>query len=164
MTTLRPVLLARIAAWSVAGWWLLAGWRAWTPAPEAPVASHTIPAAPFIWTAPDSAHLARDADVIRTDDPFRAERRSAQGRYDPWAPPPVVAPPPVPIGPRPRLGIAGLIGPPWVAIVTGIAGRESGTLLRIGEAFGAIRVTAIRRDTVFLAGLDTTWTLTTKRP
>jgi hypothetical protein len=58
-------------------------------------------------------------------------------------------------------GIIG--GPPWSAILEGIPGREGSVVLRRGDTIAALRVRAVRRDTVVVEGADTTWRLTVKR-
>jgi hypothetical protein len=112
----------------------------------------------------DTAALAASATRLRGQDPFRIDRKPADVRYDPWAPPPSAVAP-APAQPRPPLALAGLVGgPPWNAMIEGIPGREGGVLLQLGDSIGGVRFTALRGDTVFLTAFDTTWTLTARRP
>ncbi len=76
---------------------------------------------------------------------------------------PVATPPPAPA--KPPLALAGLLGgPPWNALIDGIPGRETGVLLQLGDSANGVRFVAVRGDTVVLAGFDTTWSLTARRP
>jgi hypothetical protein len=111
----------------------------------------------------DVTSLTAAATTLRDRNPFRLQRRPATRRVNPFE---VVqaAPPPTPATPRPTLSLAGILGgPPWHAVIEGVPGREGGTLLGIGEEANGIRLEQIRRDTVVLAGLDTTWILIPRR-
>ena len=79
---------------------------------------------------------------------FRAGVR-AVATAPPRQPPPIVR------------AIAG--GPPWVAILEQIPGRDGSFLVRDGDAIGSIKVRAIKRDTVVIQGSDTTWRLPIRR-
>jgi len=109
--------------------------------------------------APDS--LAAAAAVLVEHDLFRLERRPSDVAYSPdleGAPLPEAAPP------KPVLVLKGLVGgPPWQAVLEGIPGREGSVVVRTGDTLGALRVRAIRRDTVVVQGMDTTWRMTVKR-
>ncbi len=111
---------------------------------------------------PDTAGLGQAAARIRDRDAFRVARRPADVRFSPWG---VASRPELPPRIRPALALTGIIGgPPWSALVEGIPGRESGVLLIVGEESNGIRLTAVRGDTALLAGFDTTWALTPRRP
>jgi hypothetical protein len=104
----------------------------------------------------------KSASALRQHDPFRVDRRPTDVRYNPWAT--IAAAPPPARPPRPPLAVGGIVGgPPWNALVLGIPGREGGALLSVGDTLAGIRVLRITRDTVYLAGLDTTWALTQRR-
>lgn len=65
--------------------------------------------------------------------------------------------------PQPSLVLAGLLGPPWVAILEGIPGHETGALLAEGQVINGIRIVAVRGDTIRLANADTVWVLTQRK-
>lgn len=66
--------------------------------------------------------------------------------------------------PKPALKVSGIVGgPPWSAVIEGFPGREGGVLVRTGDVINAFSVRRVGRDTVVVAGMDTTWTLTVRR-
>lgn len=103
----------------------------------------------------DAAVLGRAADSVSVADPFRLARRPprvAFGTTLPNAPPP-----------RPRLQLAldGIVGgPPWRAVLEGVPMHDGSTVVAAGDTIGGLTVRSIRRDTVVVWGMDTTWTLT----
>lgn len=114
------------------------------------------------WSTTDSTTLAAWAVELRSHDPFRWSHRPSPVVYDPDAPAGNMAPPPRP--PAPHLTISGIVGgPPWFIMVDGIPGHEGSTLLAVGKTVNGIRLNTVHGDTAFLAGLDTNWTLTTRR-
>jgi len=113
--------------------------------------------------ATDSVALATFMTRLRLRDPFRIDRKPAGVPYNPWEP--VAVTPPVAKPPKPALALAGLLGgPPWNALIEGVPGRESGLLIQLGDSANGVRFVALRGDTVLLAGFDTTWSLTARRP
>ena len=110
--------------------------------------------------------LARAAAVIVERDPFRLDRRPSSVPYAPVmseAALPQVARPPKPV-----LVVTGIVGgPPWEALLEGIPGHSASVVARRGDVLGdSIRrliVKRVGRDTVVVAGMDTTWTLTVRR-
>jgi hypothetical protein len=127
---------------------------------RAPRASWTlvpVPAVPGPTAAPDSEALLDAISVIREGDLFRVERQP------PARVPPVQTVIPQLTNPVPRPVVTGLIGgPPWSAVVEGIAGVEGATVLQVGQSIGDITLRAIRRDTIILRGKDSTWKLTVR--
>ncbi len=153
------------AAWTLCGVATLAAIAAWTTAvPRAvPGTARGRGAAPAVVV--DTSGISAAAARLRDRDPFRIDRKPAPIRFTPWesAPPGGTPPRPAPI--RPSLAVAGIVGgPPWIAVVEGIPGREAGVLLTVGEEANGIRLTEIRGDTARLAGFDTTWALIPRRP
>ena len=111
----------------------------------------------------DTTALATQAARLRARDPFRLDRKPAAVRYNPWET--VTAPVATPPRALPPLALAGLVGgPPWNALIEGVPGAEGGFLLTLGDSAKGILFTALRGDTVFLVGFDTTWSLTPRRP
>ncbi len=143
---------------------VIASIGAWTTAiPAAPIEEHPPTIGSLPPARPDTLAIAASAARLRSRDPFRIERRPAEIRYNPWEP--VVASAPAPTPARPPLALAGLMGgPPWNALLEGVPGRETGVLLQLGDSAGGIRFVALHGDTVMLAGFDTTWSLTARRP
>lgn len=115
--------------------------------------------------APPSARWIARANLGETvlatvgRNPFRADRRAAPL---PFGAPAVIGQPASPPS-RPLLKVTGISGPPWSAIVEGVPGRPSGTVVRAGERVGGLLVERISRDTVRLVGADTSWTLVLTR-
>lgn len=64
---------------------------------------------------------------------------------------------------RPRLSIAGISGPPFLAILEGVPGRERGQVVRAGDVTAGLRVRRIDATTVHIDGPDTAWVLTVRR-
>ena len=109
--------------------------------------------------------LTAASALIVERDPFRLDRRPSSV---PYAPTLEGAPPPVAPAPRPVLVVTGIVGgPPWEALVDGIPGRPASVVVRRGDAFGdstgRLVVRRVGPDTVVIAGMDTTWTLTVRR-
>lgn len=127
------------------------------------VASPTL--LPAIAVAPARASadsLESAVEEIADRNLFRPERASAE-RHEGAQPtmPMAMAQPP---SAKPRLVLRGVLGgPPWDAIVEGIPGREGSVVLRAGQSLGGITMRAVRRDTAYARGFDTTWTLTLAR-
>lgn len=112
---------------------------------------------------PDSQSIRSAAAALRNRNPFRIERSPTAVRF---GSPPVVVPPPIPdpTPPRPQPVLAGIVGgPPWLAVIEGIPGREAGVLLAEGEEVGGVRLERLRGDTAVLSSQDTTWVLVPKR-
>ena len=110
--------------------------------------------------------LTAASTVIVERDLFRLDRRPSSVPYAPTAvdgPPSQVARPP-----RPTLVVTGIVGgPPWEALVDGIPGRPASVVVRRGDVFGdstgRLVVRRVGPDTVIIAGMDTTWTLTVRK-
>ncbi len=116
-------------------------------------------------TAPPEHVTRSDIDVaviaLTEADPFRAGRHPSPIAYQPTRD---GAPPPPPRATRPGLAVSGIIGgPPWSAVLEGVPGREGGSVVRTGDTLGGLQVRAVRRDTVVVIGMDTTWRLTVRR-
>ena len=113
---------------------------------------------PNVTTTGDVNHAA--ASLVEVD-PFRAARRPSPIEYLPDL---EGAPPPPPRAPRPALAISGIIGgPPWSAVLEGVPGREAGAVVHPGDTLGGVRVHAVKRDTLVITGMDTTWRLIVRR-
>lgn len=101
------------------------------------------------------------AVALAEADPFRVTRRPSPIAYQPaleGAP----APPPRP--PRPALSVSGIIGgPPWSAVLEGVPGRDGGTVVHQGDTLGELKVRVVKRDTVVIIGMDTTWRMIVRR-
>jgi hypothetical protein len=138
----------------------IAAWTTAVPAPAVEAREMRPSARPV--PVVDTIALAAAAARIRARNAFRIDRKPTDVLYNPWEP---SAPPPPPVPPRavPQLVLAGLVGPPWNALLEGVPGRETGVLLALGEELNGITFAALRGDTVLLSGLDTTWTLTARR-
>lgn len=120
-------------------------------------ASHGFDARSLSRSLPDAAA------TIAESAPFRLDRRPASVPYGHEPVERDLQQPTPP--PSPTLFLSGIIGgPPWEAIVEGLPGGEGGVLVYAGQTLGDLRVVSIQPDTVVVAGPDTTWVLTLRRP
>lgn len=109
----------------------------------------------------DPRGLGRAADSATANDLFRLERKPARVAF---GAPPIPPQPTLPPPPRIRPTLGGIVGgPPWKAVLANIPGREGGVIVATGDTVAGLTVRAVRRDEVIVKGVDTTWTLTTRR-
>lgn len=141
------------------------GWR--RGAPVTSVAPPTISGAVALTPSVTAESLRQATRRIGAHDPFRLDRAPAAIAYDPareGMPPP---PPPPPVPPKPALALAGVVGPPWEAMLDGVPGRQGAVVVRPGDTLsnpmGELRIRRITRDTLIVQGMDTTWKLTLRR-
>lgn len=101
------------------------------------------------------------AQVIRGD-LFRLDRTPAPLGFqaDETGQEAATAPPAV----RPPLAVQGIIGPPWTAVLAGIPGHSRPWVVHTGDTVGDFKITSVTRDTVIVAGPDTVWILTVRKP
>ena len=105
--------------------------------------------------------LGHYAERVAASDPFRMSHSPSNVAYAPGVQAsPGYQPPPPP--PKPRLGLRGVFGERGRlrAILVGVPGRDAGAIVQRGDTLAGLRVVRIGSDTVVVAGLDTTWTLT----
>lgn len=111
----------------------------------------------------DIQSVRRAAVELRNRNPFRMERRPTSVRFG-SAEVAQVAEVVEVHDHRPNLVLSGIIGgPPWIALIEGIPGREIGVALVQGEEVNGIRLERLQGDTAILSGLDTTWVLMPKQ-
>jgi hypothetical protein len=111
-----------------------------------------VPARP----APDTLALAVGEIADRTL--VRPERTSAEQHPSTQLTMPMAMPQPP--SSKPHLVLRGVLGgPPWDAIIEGIPGHDGSVVMRAGQSLGGITVRAVRRDTAYARGFDTTWAL-----
>lgn len=119
-----------------------------------------VAALPVIATTParpTSAALDSAVDEVVERNLFRPKRAVAEEREASSALGPMAMTVP---SSKPHLVLKGVLGgPPWDAVVEGIPGREGAVVIRAGETVAGVTVRAIRRDTAFVRGFDTTWAL-----
>ena len=113
--------------------------------------------------APSREEITKAVDEVVDGNIFQRERESS--------PPEQVVkqlapePPRPPAPPKPQLQLRGVVGgPPWDAVLDGVPGRQAGVVVRLGEHIAGLGIVALKPDTVVVAGFDTTWTLTIRRP
>ena len=101
-------------------------------------------------------------DLTIGNDPFRLSGQPSSVPYVRSTAPQTAAVPSAP--PRPALSLKAIVGgPPWQAILDGIPGQASGTIVSGGSKFDKLRVRSVSRDSVIVEGLDTVWKLTLAR-
>jgi hypothetical protein len=103
---------------------------------------------------PSDDSLDALAQSVIDRDPFRIARAPASL---PYAQGSSEAPPTPAV--RPNFVLRGIIGPPWMAILDGIPGAPSGSVVQSGATFERIVIKRITRDSVVIQGADTTWRL-----
>jgi hypothetical protein len=162
------------ALWVLTLLLLLLGWSRWRRAvPEAtPRETAAERAAPEV-IRPPRGRLSTAARVVAAGDPFRLDRVPApigsqppgmpgmpSGIMPGMMPPPFVPPRP----PSPALLVSGIVGPPWQAVLEGVPGQQGAVVVRAGTVLGDLRVRSVTRDRVVVAGPDTTWNLSVRKP
>jgi hypothetical protein len=111
---------------------------------------------------PDSDALEEALGVIYEANVFRPDRKGVD--LTELAPATQGGVPQPSKPPKPVLVLRGLLGgPPWDALVEGVPGREGAMVLRAGQTTEGLTLKAIRHDTVFIKGMDTTWKLILRR-
>ncbi len=100
--------------------------------------------------------------LVVARDVFRLGRQPAATAYDPDR---GVNPPAVAQEPGPALRLVGIVtGRQAAALIEGLPGTEGTRVVRAGEHVGKLTVTAIGHGRVLVAGPDTVWVLTVRRP
>jgi hypothetical protein len=153
-----------IIAWAVAVMSVVSAVWAWVNSiPVAHVETGFIPPAPEASRHIDVKTILSASAVLRDRDPFRVERAPTSVRFG--AAPVTPSEPAVETRPeRPKLVLAGIVGgPPWMALVEGVPGREGGVILVQGETMNGIRLDRLWSDSAALSDSDTTWVLSPKR-
>lgn len=65
---------------------------------------------------------------------------------------------------KPQLTLLAMAGgPPWRALVSGVPGASGSTVVDEGRPLPQLTIRRIARDTLWIAGFDTVWTLTLPR-
>lgn len=155
---LRPELVLWTLAGGLATVAVIAGVRA--PAITRPAAAH-VPASALIATASTMREIDDASAALAEIDPFRAARHPSPIPYQPNQ---EGAPPPPPRAPRPALSLSGIIGgPPWAAVLEGVPGQQGSVVVHPGDTLGGLRVRVVKRDSVVITGVDTTWRLIVRR-
>jgi hypothetical protein len=132
-----------------------------------PVAT-AAPAIPSITVGSDSAlddSLASAVDLVVSNDPFRVSNTPPSVRFDARSDGNAAGAVGQTVIVRPMLALKGVVGgPPWQAMIDGIPGQSSGTMVRDGARYDKLLVRSVTRDSVVIQGFDTTWVLTFRRP
>lgn len=107
--------------------------------------------------------LLEAAGTTVANDPFRIANQPSDVRFEAKTEGGIGAPPPPPPL-RPVMQVKAIMGgPPWMAIIDGIPGQQTGVIVRSGSTFDKITVRTVGRDTVVVQAPDTTWKLTLMR-
>ncbi len=154
--------IAEASVWALAVGAVVGSVTAWTRAiPDARVEPRLVPWLPGEPRRIEIQEIRGAATTLRDRNPFRIERAPTSLRF---GSPPAVPEPVAAESQLPNLALAGIVGgPPWLALVEGIPGREIGAILVEGAELNGIRLERLRGDTAVLSGLDTTWVLLPKR-
>ena len=104
--------------------------------------------------------LSAFSEVVTEHDLFRLSRRPSQVQRGQSAPE-TIAPAAIT---RPTLSLAGIVGgPPWVALLEGVPGRDATVALATGDTVAGLRVRSVDRNVAVIAGTDTVWRLILRR-
>lgn len=100
-----------------------------------------------------------DATSLNGRNPFRFSNRPASVRYGEM---------PVPTVDteryRPELALRATVGgPPWTALISGLPGRSSIAVVKVGEKIDSLYIQNITHSTAIVRGPDTTWVLSLSR-
>lgn len=101
--------------------------------------------------APTRGDLGEIALQVIATDPFRLDRRPAEVPFGAT----VATANPVQVAPT----VSGILGPPWKAVLEGVAGRQGSVLVAKGDTLGGLRIISVREDQVVIQAKDTTWRL-----
>lgn len=151
-TELRMWMIASALGASTVALWLAAQPK---PLPQATPFSPSLARA----AATEQAALGDMVLAVVANDPFRIARRPSDRPYGSPTPPAEATQATV----VPSLRLAGVVGPPWRAMIEGFPGRDGSVVLAVGDTIHAVRVRQIRMDAVLLSSADTTWLLPIKR-
>ena len=159
-------MTTRVLAWAcwgaialTVGGGVLAATRA---RPTAPIVPRAAWGTPRIAPRLSGDSLAQLTARIVATDLFRVDRHPAAVAYRPGALTAVgAAPAPVP---KPNLAVAGIVGPPWAAVLTGVPGHPTSVVVHPGDTLGGLRVRRITATAVTVTGVDTLWRLTVQQP
>ena len=111
---------------------------------------------------PDSNDLNAAVEEVIVRNPFRLSRRPSGVPFGTEAQVLQQAAPAA--RPRPKLVLAGLVGgPPWVALLEGVPGRDGPVAVRQGDTLAGLSIRNVTRDGAVIADLDTLWRLTLRR-
>jgi hypothetical protein len=109
---------------------------------------------------PDTNQLQRSARVVIASDPFRITREPSPLPFRPFGDRVAQSQPVPPSPPKPMLLLRGIVGgPPWEALIEGLPGKNGTVVVRSGEKLGDLVIRTIKKDTVVVQGMDTTWRL-----
>ena len=130
--------------------------------PLAPVTLVVAPAAVASPSRGAGSPAAETLDRLVSRDPFRPGRRPAPVAYGPIK----LAQSLAPQTPKPVLVLDGIAWTPGdaEAVLEGLPGADGPRVVRPGDVVGGLRVRRIAADRVIVTGVDTTWTLTVRKP
>ena len=132
-------------------------WRAGVYVP--PTATHVSSSTRKAMMSLDAEALQDAALAATARNPFRLSRSKADVPYVRRGQ--AVAPPPPVQVVHPTLTLKGIVGgPPWQAVIDGLPGQPSGTVVSAGSVFDKLVVRVVSRDSVVIQAPDTIWRLT----
>jgi hypothetical protein len=111
---------------------------------------------------PSADALDEAAGTATDQNPFRLSRMPSDVPFVPRRAASAMAPAAPAF--RGALTLRGIVGgPPWQAVIDGIPGQPSGTVVRAGSTFEKLTIRSVTRDTVIIQSPDTIWRLTLGR-
>src|SRR3989304_3447806 len=159
---MNPSLPVRLAAWTFAALGLVA----LLGAGVLPVVSPVRNAEPVSLPSPGEGpripgKLDSAASGVTEHDVFRRSRRPALAGTQATSVAAMTPPP----RPMPALQLVGLVaGAKPTAVIAGFPGTTGPRVVRVGEVISGLRVRRIGTEGVEVAGMDTTWLLTVRKP
>src|SRR3990172_7392451 len=158
---MNPSVPVRLAAWTFP----VLGVVALLGAGVLPVVSPVRTAEPVSLPSPGDGprtpgRLDSVASTVTEHDLFRRSRRPAPAGTQATS---VAMTPPPP--PKPALQLVGLVaGAKPTAVIAGFPGTTGPRVVRVGGVISGLRVRRIGTEGVEVAGMDTTWLLTVRKP
>jgi len=109
-----------------------------------------------------SRELSEAANEVIVNNPFRISRRPSGVPFGSETRQPEQQQPAS--TPRPNLVLVGIVGgPPWIALVQGVPGREGLVVFRQGDTVAGLSISEVTRQGAVVIGADTLWRLALKR-
>lgn len=161
---MNSLLAARLGSWLLVLLGAGALVRAFTaPLVPAPGAPASLAPAQDTASARDVRHPGAETAVVAERDLFRRSRRP--GSKGGMPPDGAGIPQPANASPKPALRLLGLVaGARPTAVIEGLPRTSGPRVVGPGEVFAGLTIRRISAAGVEVAGLDTTWLLTLRRP
>jgi hypothetical protein len=135
----------------------------WQPVEPEPIRKSSRPLAQTtLLQSPTTESFLAAVREVTAGNPFRTSRRPSSLPFGTDVQTAEQSQPPR--QPHPALVLAGIVGgPPWVALLEGVPGRDGPVAVRRGDTIAGLSVGEITSQGAVIASVDTVWKLTLKR-